>query len=180
MAYKLAFALLAASAVFAQTPTFEVATIKAAPPFSPQAMMAGKMRLGETIDGARADYAYVNVEYLLTKAYGVKAYQISGPAWIQSERYDVTAKLPEGATKDQIPDMLKSLLAERFKIEIHRDKKDHAVYALVIGKNGSKLKESEPEKPAAQDVNPDSKPAQGTVSINTEGGPAQILSLIHI
>jgi len=163
MAYRLALVFAAASCVFAQTPAFEVATIKPAPPITPQAVMSGKMKIGENIDGARADYGYVNIEFLLTKAYGVKAYQVSGPSWIQSERYDVVAKLPEGATKEQIPEMLKTLLAERFKIQIHHETKEHSVYALVVGKNGLKMKESEPEKPAAEGEKDEKTPAGGFV-----------------
>jgi uncharacterized protein (TIGR03435 family) len=168
MAYRLVIFLIAACAAFAQT--FEVATIKPAEPLSPQAMMAGKIKIGESIDGSRADYGYVNIEYLLTKAYGVKAYQVSGPSWIQSERYDVLAKLPAGATKEQIPDMLKALLAERFKIQIHHETKDHAVYALVVGKNGPKLKESAPETPVADD----GKAAQSGFSVSTNGAQTRV------
>jgi uncharacterized protein (TIGR03435 family) len=142
-------ALLTAGAAFAQAPaplTFEVATIKPAQPPTPQAMMAGKIKIGETLDAGRVDYGYVNMEYLITKAYGVKAFQVTGPSWIQSERYDIQARLPAGATKDQVPEMLKALLTERFRLEIHHDNtKEHSVYALVVGKNGPKIKESAPE-----------------------------------
>ncbi len=80
-----------------------------------------------------------------------------------SERFDVLAKLPEGASREQVPEMLQALLAERFKLTVHRESKEHAVYALVVGKNGPKLKESPPDAdapagggaPAAtDDVNP--------------------------
>jgi uncharacterized protein (TIGR03435 family) len=155
MANKFVIALLAAGAAFAQAPAplaFEVATIKPAQPPTPQSMMAGKVKIGETLDAGRADYGFVNMEYLITKAYGVKAYQVSGPSWIQSERFDILAKLPSGATKDQVPEMLKALLAERFRLVVHHETKDHAVYALVIGKGGSKLKESVPEKPEAAEA----------------------------
>jgi uncharacterized protein (TIGR03435 family) len=158
MTHRFVLLFVSACAALAQKPTFEVATIKTAQSITPQAMMAGKVRIGETIDAGRADYGFVNIEYLLGKAYGVKSYQISGPSWIQSERYDIQAKLPSGSTKEQVPDMLKALLADRFKIEIHHETKEHAVYALVVGKSGPKLKESTPEKPADGDTNPDAAP----------------------
>lgn len=161
MHLKTLLPFLACAAALAQSPTFEVAIIKPSAPLNPQAIMAGKVKLGESIDGARADYGYASVEFLLTKAYDVKEYQISGPGWIKSERYDVTAKLPAGATKDQIPDMLKALLKERFHIEIHHESKEHNVYALVVGKGGPKLKESAPEKPE----DPDAKPAPGEMTM---------------
>jgi uncharacterized protein (TIGR03435 family) len=154
MTFKSVAVLLAAASAFAQTPaplTFDVATIKPAQMPTPQAMMAGKIRIGETIDAGRADYGLINVEYLITKAYNVKTYQITGPSWLQSERFDISAKLPSGATKDQVPEMLKALLAERFGITLHHETKEHAVYVLVIGKGGPKFRESTPE--AADDTN---------------------------
>jgi uncharacterized protein (TIGR03435 family) len=100
---------------------------------------------------------------LIRVAYRVKPYQISGPDWMASERFDVLAKLPEGASREQVPEMLQALLAERFKLTVHRESKEHAIYALVVGKNGPKLKESAPDADApagggapatADDANP--------------------------
>jgi uncharacterized protein (TIGR03435 family) len=51
-------------------------------------------------------------------------------------RFDINAKLSSGTSSDQIPDMLQALLAERFKLEVHRETKDQNVYALVVGKGG--------------------------------------------
>jgi uncharacterized protein (TIGR03435 family) len=83
-------------------------------------------------------------------------------------RFDVMAKMPEGATKEQVPEMLQALLAERFKLAVHRDSKEHSVYALIVGKNGSKLKPAEPDvaptPPAA-----DAPPAKGLVVGTAEG-----------
>jgi uncharacterized protein (TIGR03435 family) len=170
MAFKFPLALAMAGALLAQAPaplTFEVATIKTALPPTPQSMMAGKVKIGETIDAGRADYGFVNMEYLITKAYGVKAYQVSGPSWIQSERFDILAKLPTGATKDQVPEMMKALLAERFHIAVHNETKEHAVYALVVGKGGSKLKESAAEAP--EPVVEGGKPAAAGMVMQQDG-----------
>jgi uncharacterized protein (TIGR03435 family) len=60
------------------------------------------------------------------------------------ERWDIQAKLPEGGTPAQIPAMLQSLLVERFKAAVHRETKEHPVYALVVGKGGPKMKEADP------------------------------------
>jgi uncharacterized protein (TIGR03435 family) len=68
--------------------------------------------------------------------------------------------MPEGATKEQVPDMLKALLAERFKLTVHREGKEQAVYELVVGKNGSKLKESPADPPA--DAAPPAADAKGS------------------
>ena len=73
--------------------------------------------------------------------YKVELYQISGPDWITTSRFDVQATLPAGATKAQIPEMLQALLADRFGLTLHREPKEQSVYALLIGKGGPKLKE---------------------------------------
>jgi uncharacterized protein (TIGR03435 family) len=82
-------------------------------------------------------------------AYDVKEYQISGgPSWLDSERYDVAAKVPQGATKEQVGAMWQNLLAERFGLKLHHESKEFQVDELVVGKNGSKLKETS-EDPAS-------------------------------
>jgi uncharacterized protein (TIGR03435 family) len=77
---------------------------------------------------------------MIQYAYGVRDFQISGgPAWVRSDRYDVTAK-PEGSAHDQqMKQMLQSLLAERFQLQFHRQTQEGPIYALLIGKNGPKL-----------------------------------------
>jgi len=59
---------------------------------------------------------------------------------MNSQRFDIAAKMPDGLSKDQIPEMLRTLLAERFKLSIHRESKEQPVYVLVVVKNGSRLK----------------------------------------
>ena len=129
---------------------FEVATIKPAKMISPADMMHGKAHVGIKTDAARVDMGFVSLNDLICAAYKVKDYQVSGPDWIvgMGNRFDILAKIPEGATKDQVPEMLQALLAERFKLAIHHDTKERSVYALVVGKGGSKLKESPPDPPA--------------------------------
>jgi len=116
-----------------------------------------RCHVGMKIDAARVDIGSMSLAELIRIAYRVKAYQVSGPDWMASERFDVLAKLPEGASSAQVPEMLQALLAERFKLTMHRESKEHAVYALVVGRNGPKLKESAPDAdaPAAtNDANP--------------------------
>ena len=143
--------LLAAAASFGQTApsnlTFEVATVKPSPPLDmpklAAAIQAGKMpRLGPHVDASQAEYTYMSLKDLITIAYKVKPYQISGPAWLATERFDIVAKMPEGASKDDAPGMLVALLEERFKLAAHRDNQEHPVLALMVGKDGPKLKES--------------------------------------
>ena len=77
---------------------------------------------------------------MIQYAYNLRDFQISGgPAWVQSDRYDVTAK-PEGSVHDrQMKQMLQSLLSEQFQLQFHRQTQEGPIYALLIGKNGPKL-----------------------------------------
>jgi uncharacterized protein (TIGR03435 family) len=127
--------------------TFEVASIKPAAP-----MVAGKMMFGSrggpgSADPGHLTYNNLSLKNLLVNAYGVKSYQVTGPSWLDSERFDIVAKIPEGTTKDQVKIMLQNLLKERFNLEIHHETKDLPMYALVVGKGGPKMKPS-PEDPA--------------------------------
>ncbi|HZQ53783.1 MAG TPA: M56 and DUF3738 domain-containing protein [Bryobacteraceae bacterium] len=83
--------------------------------------------------------ANVSLKDLIRTAYDVRAYQISGPDWLASARYDIAAKAPGSATRDQIHQMLRTLLAERFGLTVHREQKVFPVYELITAKHGPKL-----------------------------------------
>ncbi len=137
--------VLTSTAGFGQAgapPAFDVASVKPAPPPTDGRIMR---RLGG--DPGMVNYSNVTLKMMIARAYDVKDYQVSGPDWLESEGYDVVAKVPPGTPKEQIPQMLQTLLAERFKLALHRETKTLPMYALVVGKNGSKLKEAEPEAP---------------------------------
>jgi uncharacterized protein (TIGR03435 family) len=68
--------------------------------------------------------------------------QISGPAWLRQDSFDLAAHFPEGTTEDEFRAMLQNLLIERFKLVVHMETHDLPVYMLVIGKSGLKLRES--------------------------------------
>jgi len=109
---------------------------------------------------------------LIRTAYRVKAYQVAGPDWMNVERYDIQATIPEGASPDQVPEMLQTLLAERFKLTFHRDSKEHSVYALVVAKGGPKLKESEPEPAVPRaDASPGAAIESGDGKLRVSGDP---------
>jgi hypothetical protein len=82
--------------------SFEVATIKPAPPFSLEKMQSGQLHVA-SIKGSQADFQFVSLSDLLVYAYRVKPYQISAPSWIRDGRWDIVAKLPEGAPQDRVP-----------------------------------------------------------------------------
>jgi uncharacterized protein (TIGR03435 family) len=120
--------------LFAQSPVkpaFEVVSIKPVGPF--------EIRPAIRISGNRFDCA-MSMEALVTTAYQIKTYQIVGPDWLNSQRFEINATIPEGSSKDQAPKMLQGLLEERFKLKAHLEKKDQPAYVLVVPrKEGLKL-----------------------------------------
>ena len=169
--------VLASFAAFGQTkPSFEVATIKPSQPLTQEKMLSaiqggGKLPFGATIAGGRAEYLYLDLKTLLTYAYGVKPYQIKGPDWMSTTRFDIEAKMPSGATKDDAAKMLQSLLEERFKLAVHHAKSEEPVLALVAGRNGLKLKAST-GKPTAIDDNTPLAP--GEMKMDGPDGPVRV------
>jgi len=95
-----------------------------------------------TVQGPRVDVRFMSLRKLILTAYRLKDYQLAGPDWMQTRRFDILAKMPDGASKDQVPAMLQMLLAERFRLAFHRESRDLPVLGLVAGKNGPKLKEA--------------------------------------
>ncbi len=143
-------------------PTFEVASIKPAPPPTDGRLM---VRMGE--DGGRIDYTNVTLKDLLRKAYKVKDHQIVGPDWLNSERYIVSAKLPEGTTKDQIPAMMQTLLADRFKLSLHKESKVMPAYSLTVAKGGPKLHQAEGEGRMRMMMGPRGRHMTGVATIQS-------------
>jgi len=156
---------------------FEVASIKIAPPIEPMKVMSGQVHIGMSIDAARVDIGSLSLADLIRIAYKVKPYQVVGPEWMSGQRFDIMAKMPEGATKEQVPEMLQSLLAERFKLTVHRDGKEHAVYALIVGKNGPKLKEAEPDAAPAATAATGGEPTPAKPGVMVVGTPEGQVSM---
>src|SRR5689334_12737281 len=95
-------AVVAAGLCFAQQ--FEVASVKLSgtPPSH-----------AYTIDSARVELGGSTVQNLIQMAYKLESYQVDGPAWIATTRFDIQAKLPPGGSKEQVPQMVRAMLAER-------------------------------------------------------------------
>jgi len=153
-------AILAAGLAFGQAAraplTFEVASIK---PNSGDGRRVGI----QFMPGGGLRTTGTTLKFLITFAYDVRDFQVSGgPGWINSDRFDIMAKSERNGPESEAPEdlakmsdaqmktgveqmraKLQALLADRFQLTIHHESKDQPVYALVIGKNGSKLKESE-------------------------------------
>jgi uncharacterized protein (TIGR03435 family) len=143
----LLFALIVWLGQTAVPPAFEVASIKEArPPLSIERIQAGQFHVGMNIDGSRADYGFMSLADLIPYAYRVKRFQLVGPSWLNETRWDIVAKIPEGQLANQAPEMMQGLLAERFKLSIHRENREQSVYALIVGRGGLKIKEAAAEE----------------------------------
>lgn len=170
----ISFTLLAPVLALGQAPpatlAFEVATVKPAPPLNPGAIAQGQMpHIGMNIQGSRVDIGFMSLADLIPAAFKVKPYQVSGPDRMRFERFDILAKMPDGATKEQVPEMLQSLLAERFQLKIHRETREGPIYALVVAKGGHKLKESPPDPDA-----PATEPSPGGLTLPNGAGQIKI------
>jgi uncharacterized protein (TIGR03435 family) len=115
---------------------FEVATVKHGPPRDFSAAVRGGPGSG---DPTRYTIENYPMSSLLVVAYNIASYQISGPSWLDEERFTVDAKVPEGATKEQLSLMVRNLIIERFHIATHTEKRDLPGFALTVGKGGPKL-----------------------------------------
>jgi uncharacterized protein (TIGR03435 family) len=155
--------------------SFDVATIKpvkvdAAHPFDPKHFWAH-------VYEARASYWSMTLESLITYAYDVQPFQVSGSGWTNTDRFDIEARFPKGAGKGDEKKMLQALLKERFKLAFHIEERKLSGYALVVGKHGSKLSPSlpDPAKPESDapsnsgDSNVGEVHAKSAITRNAEG-----------
>lgn len=99
---------------------------------------------GPTLRGERYTIKQATMVDLIAAAYGMESEKVlGGPTWLDTDRFDINAKAPAGATADTQKLMLQALLADRFKLVIHNDQKSMQAYALTIGKGGkAKMQES--------------------------------------
>jgi uncharacterized protein (TIGR03435 family) len=94
-----------------------------------------------TRDPGQIAYSNVTLTDMILEAYAVRPYQIKGsPSWLDSERFGVTAKVPKGASKEDLKIMLQGLLADRFKLAVHHETQEGRNYNLVVDQGGPKLK----------------------------------------
>jgi len=143
---------------------FEVASIKPSDPGSSNSLF-----IGMSADRAMVTYTNITVKDCIRAAYRVRDFQIAGPEWISHARYEISAKLPAGASPDQIPEMLQNLLAERFRLTLARATKEQSVYALLVGKDGPKL------KPSAAPTNAKSSNSKSPTALGPDGKPRPIM-----
>ncbi len=118
----------------AAPPAFEVASVKAMKP------VRGSDRL--QVEPGSLTMRNVTLRTCIRWAYGVGEYQVNGPDWINSERYEIIAKAAGPAPDTELRFMLQTLLAERFQLKLHHDSKTMSIYALTVAKGGPKFQES--------------------------------------
>jgi uncharacterized protein (TIGR03435 family) len=116
---------------------FEVASIK--PNTSDNGDSSSKLAPGELF------IENVSLQKCIALAYNVSEDRdgaIVAPGWVRETRYDIVAKIPAGSQPEQARVMLQNLLAERFKLKLHRESRETKIYSLLVVKNGPKLRES--------------------------------------
>ncbi len=143
----------------AAQPAFEVASIKPSPPNGTIAIRRSGHRIATTS---------TSLLFLITWAYDVHSDRLYGkPNWLDSVRYDIVAnasrddppapRLP--GQPSELQRMMQALLAERFKLAIHRETREVTLYALVVAKGGPKIRPT--EAPAVMGQNPFSMSGRG-------------------
>jgi uncharacterized protein (TIGR03435 family) len=161
------FALLASGA-WGQT--FEVASIRP---------VQDKGRRGpfESIQVSPGSLTMRGVRYrtAIAWAYGVRDFQVTGPDWLDQAGFDIAAKAEGGAKEPELRQMLRSLLAERFKLETHQERKETPAYVLTIGKNGL----SPNVKPSDSEGDPLVQPNLAKMEVSVKRAPAsQLVELL--
>jgi uncharacterized protein (TIGR03435 family) len=119
----------------ASPPAFEVAAVR-------------PMKIGDTgshwrSGDGRLTMQNMSVRNIIQAAYGIKDAQFFGPSWLDNDRYSIEAKAETKVEDKQLMRMLQTLLADRFKLAVHREQKMVAGYALVVARSGLKIRPSE-------------------------------------
>ena len=159
-------ALLAASAALAHAqettgvrPVFDVASVKVSGPQSKRDAGGGP----GTSDPGRYHFNSATLRDLIATAYYVRFFRIVSKVPLDQGTFDVVAKVPVGATRDQFRKMIQSLLAERFHLKLHRESRVFPAWELTVAKSGSKLKESM--------VSTEPEPMSGPAKVGEDGFP---------
>lgn len=139
-----AIAFLTTVCAIATQREFEAASIRPASPTEE------RVDIGMHIDGTLVRFNDLSVQACMRIAYDMKPYQFIGPEWIVTDRFNIAAKIPAGTSEDEVRVMLQNLLIDRFRMAVHREKRDFPVYAMTLGKGGLKLQETPPDTAAAE------------------------------
>jgi uncharacterized protein (TIGR03435 family) len=164
----LSVTVLMISAAAAQ-PVFDVASVRA----SQSGRGEGDWRDDIQASPGSVIMRNVSLKTAIRWAYHVMSYQVSGPDWIENDRYNISGKAAGPASEDELRLMLQALLAERFHLAFHRQTKELHAYEMVIAKGGAKFHESQVEGEPI--VNPD----KSRMTVDVKGMPAsQIVDVL--
>lgn len=115
----------------------------------------------------------VTLKRLVAEAWRCQINQVIGPPWIERNEYDVEARVPEGATHEQIALMLRSLLADRFHLKQHAETRQMRVYDLTVAKGGPKI------QPIQAGAAPAPGPGSGS-GLHFRGGMREFADLLAV
>lgn len=163
----------ASGQTLADSPKFEVASVKPSVPRPPSAGGMGPRSGGNgvgggggcpqrlKIDRTRVDIECATLPMLIGYAFRLPPDRITGPDWMNglgSPRFNIAAKIAEDASENQVPEMVRALLADRFHLTTHRSKTTQPIYALVVARGGLKVKEAAGIPPLPAAPQPDAPP----------------------
>ncbi len=106
---------------------------------TPETIRSGISRIAFQVDGVLLRISGYTPHQLLAAAFRVQPFQLDAPGFARDGHFEVQATLPAGATREQVPEMLQAMLAERFKLAYHRETREYQMAVLTIGKSGMKL-----------------------------------------
>jgi uncharacterized protein (TIGR03435 family) len=136
---KATISILLFSTVLQAEPRFEVTSVHVHRP--------GVLSRPTVINAKRAEFFGHSLRRMITYGYGVKPYEVDGPAWLQDDLFDIEAILPEGTTVSQVPAMVRQLLADRFGLRVSWQTKEVRGFFLEVAPGGPRLQRSPDEAP---------------------------------
>jgi uncharacterized protein (TIGR03435 family) len=138
-----------------KAPAFEVASITPCKPDAPEPPMEHAGVAQFTFPGGRFSANCTTLKFLLEWAYGIQPAQHSdGPAWIGTDRYEIVAKGGGNASDAQMKLMMRTLLAERFKLKLRRERREVTAYVIALGKTPPHLVRTKDEETRLVRVEP--------------------------
>jgi uncharacterized protein (TIGR03435 family) len=157
----------AVAALFAQdaAPAFDVVSVKAAGPvFTPAAP-------GERAYSNARGFRYTGgsmtaretIKHMIQEAFNIEDWAVEGPGWFNDEVFDIQARMPPDTSRDTARSMLRTMLIQRFGLTYHMAKRDIAIYALIIGKQGFKLRPADDNPRPGFEMHDDKYLATGTM-----------------
>jgi uncharacterized protein (TIGR03435 family) len=155
---------------------FEVVSIRPASPPTSETIRSGAFHVALEIDAARVRISGYTPAALLTAAFRVPLAQVDAPDFARSEYFDIQATLPSGAAREQVPEMLQGMLAERFKLAYHRESREYKLTVLTVGKNGMKLPRLPEGTPAAVTS---ARLADGTTRMTHNGNVTSLFAVLN-